>query len=73
MDSSTSSRKGRQMTDVHRERGLLGPYLLGQLDQDEAELVAKHLRWCVSCRHEHESLISTSDQLKWYVDRGGDL
>jgi anti-sigma factor RsiW len=61
------------MTDVHRERGLLGAYLLGQLDQDEAELVAKHLRRCTSCRLEHESLIYTSELLKWYVDKGGDL
>jgi anti-sigma factor RsiW len=61
------------MTDdvVHRERGLLGAYLLGQLDQDEAELIAKHLHRCQSCRQEHESLVSTSDMLKWYIDQGG--
>lgn len=61
------------MTNVHRERGLLGAYLLGQLDDDEAELVAKHLHRCASCRLEHESLVNTSDLLKWYVDKGGDL
>lgn len=58
---------------VHRERGLLGAYLLGQLDQDEADLIAKHLRRCASCRQEHESLSSTSELLKWYVDGGGDI
>ena len=57
----------------HREHGLLGAYLLGLLDQDEAELVARHLRRCSSCRQEHESLVSTSELLKWYVDKGGDL
>jgi len=63
------------MTDdlAHRERGLLGAYLLGQLDQDETELIANHLHWCPSCRQEHESLASTSELLKWYVDKGGDL
>jgi anti-sigma factor RsiW len=58
---------------VHRERGLLGAYLLGQLGKDETELVASHLGRCPSCRQEHESLVSTSDLLKWYVDKGGDL
>jgi len=58
---------------VHRERGLLGAYLLGQLDQDEAERIAKHLHRCSSCRYEHESLASTSELLKWYIDQGGDI
>jgi anti-sigma factor RsiW len=63
------------MTDdvVHRERGLLGAYLLGQLDQDETELVARHLRWCSSCQQEHESLLSTSELLKWYIGKGGEI
>jgi anti-sigma factor RsiW len=58
---------------VHRERGLLGAYVLGQLDQDEAELVAKHLRSCPSCRQENESLLATSELLKMYIDKGGDI
>ena len=63
------------MTDdlIHRERGLLGPYVLGQLDQDEAELIAKHLHQCPSCQQEHETLLSTSDLLKWYVSEGGEF
>ena len=63
------------MTDdlVHRERGLLGAYVLGRLDQDEAELVAKHLRFCLSCRQETESLLATSELLKMYIDKGGDI
>jgi anti-sigma factor RsiW len=58
---------------IHRERGLLGAYILDKLDPDEAELVAKHLRQCVSCQQEHQSLLATSELLKWYIDRGGDL
>jgi anti-sigma factor RsiW len=63
------------MTDdpIHRERGLLGPYLLGQLDQDEAELIAKHLRQCPSCQQEHESLLNMSELLKWYIGKGGEI
>jgi anti-sigma factor RsiW len=71
----TSRRTGRQMTEdlVHRERGLLGPYLLGQLDQDETELVTKHLSWCSSCQQEHQSLLDTSELLKWYIGEGGEI
>jgi anti-sigma factor RsiW len=63
------------MTDdlVHWERGLLGAYISGQLGQDEAELVAKHLRCCPECQQEKESLLAVYELLKWYIDKGGDI
>lgn len=63
------------MTDdpIHRERGLLGAYVLGQLDQDEAESVARHLSGCPKCRQENENLLATSELLKWYIEKGGDI
>jgi len=58
---------------VHRERNLLGAYVLGQLDPDEADLVAAHLAGCVTCQQERETVLATSELLKWYVDKGGDI
>lgn len=69
-------RRGTHVNDdapLHRERFLLGAYAAGLLDPDEAELVARHLAGCLSCQVEHEKVLATSDLLRWYVDRGGDI
>ena len=58
---------------VHRERFLLGGYVAGLLDDQEAELVARHLLDCRSCQREHDELLATSDLLRWYADKGGDI
>ncbi|MFJ3923425.1 anti-sigma factor family protein [Streptomyces sp. NPDC090022] len=44
------------MNRQQHEEELLGPYVLGVLDEDEARRVAEHVSECVHCRREVEAL-----------------
>lgn len=51
------------MSEHHRVQNLLGPYLLGSLEPDEALEVREHLNRCAECRTEELSLRRSHEQL----------
>ena len=44
------------MSDHQQIRDLLGPFVMGELDPEEARRVETHLEGCAGCGHEAESL-----------------
>jgi anti-sigma factor RsiW len=46
------------MNSVEHDRSVLGPYVLGALDPQEAELVRAHLAGCGDCQREAADLVS---------------